>query len=267
MNELFRLKIVSKRQLTVPQRLMDITGLSQGDELHLRVSDGRITGVRPFPVRPEDQVSQEASARMDEAEAAFEQGDFEVEELEQLIGSQPAVETAPAEEAQPRGMEFRMEPERRPRRGRWKGPYPQRVPGYATYVNRFDLEDERSSPIFSSRPATRVSPRNFHRDDDKIYDSVGEALSDAGLDVADVEIAVQQGVVKLSGTVAERRERLAAEDIASQVLGVQDVENNIQVRLAPATAQSAVPDRTSIARTIDRARQRRGAEAGLPDEY
>jgi len=263
MNELFRLKIVSKRQLTVPQRLMDITGLSQGDELHFLVSDGRITAVRPFPVRPEDQVSQEASARMDEAEAAFEQGDFEVADLEQLIGSQPAPETAP-EEAERRGMEFRMEPG--PRRGRrWKWPYPQRVPGYATYVNRFDPEEERASPIFSGRPATRVSPRNFHRDDDKIYDRVGEALSDAGLDVADVEIAVQQGVVKLSGTVAERRERLAAEDIASQVLGVQDVENNIQVRLVP--AQSAVPDRTSVARTIDRARQRRGAEAGLGDDY
>jgi hypothetical protein len=252
---------------------MDITGLSQGDELQLLVSDGRIVNIRPFRVRPEDQVSEQASETMDLAERAFEEGEFEVEDLEHLVGTLPASQPTPVQEPIQEPDQLGLESPnwpgtRRGRRSRW--PRAQRVPGYATYGNRFGPPDDLSAQIFTGRSGIRVGPRNFRRDDDKIYDRVGEALSDAGLDVADVEIAVQQGVVKLSGTVADRWHRLAAEEIASEVLGVQDVENDIRVRPAPPTAAgpSPVPDRMSIAQAIERARLRRGAEAGtVADEY
>lgn len=34
-NELFRMKIASKRQVTVPQRLLDVLGVSEGDEIQI----------------------------------------------------------------------------------------------------------------------------------------------------------------------------------------------------------------------------------------
>ncbi len=50
--ELFRLKIASKRQVTVPQRLMQIFGIGEGDELQIEVMDGRVVSVEPCKVVP-----------------------------------------------------------------------------------------------------------------------------------------------------------------------------------------------------------------------
>jgi bifunctional DNA-binding transcriptional regulator/antitoxin component of YhaV-PrlF toxin-antitoxin module len=52
MNELFRLKIASKRQITAPQRLLDALNLSEGDEIQIEVSDGQVREVHPCKAVP-----------------------------------------------------------------------------------------------------------------------------------------------------------------------------------------------------------------------
>ncbi len=52
MQELFRMKIAGKRQLTLPQRLLDVLGLAEGDEIQIEVSDGQIVGTHACKTIP-----------------------------------------------------------------------------------------------------------------------------------------------------------------------------------------------------------------------
>lgn len=52
MKELFRLKIASKRQVTIPQRLLNLLNLTEGDEIRIEVEDGSIGHVEPCKVVP-----------------------------------------------------------------------------------------------------------------------------------------------------------------------------------------------------------------------
>ncbi|MBF6987911.1 BON domain-containing protein [Cupriavidus sp. IK-TO18] len=90
-----------------------------------------------------------------------------------------------------------------------------------------DLGDEWDAPT-QRRPA---GPRNYRRDDDRIHDDVCNRLArDDELDVSDVEVRVQEGVVTLEGKVNDRRTKYDIEDIAERVFGVQDVINHIRVQ-------------------------------------
>lgn len=97
-------------------------------------------------------------------------------------------------------------------------------PGYRAHPTRPDMP-ARAGAI---RPH---GPRNYQRADARIRDDVCErlAMHDA-IDVSEVSVDVEGGVVKLSGTVADRYARRAIEDIAEAVFGVQDVENHIRVQ-------------------------------------
>jgi bifunctional DNA-binding transcriptional regulator/antitoxin component of YhaV-PrlF toxin-antitoxin module len=52
MEELFRLKIAAKRQVTVPQRLLNLLHLEEGDEIRLEVTGDQITKVEACKVVP-----------------------------------------------------------------------------------------------------------------------------------------------------------------------------------------------------------------------
>jgi hypothetical protein len=76
-------------------------------------------------------------------------------------------------------------------------------------------------------------PKGFRRSDERIREDVCEALIAAvHLDVGDVSVDVENGKVKLGGTVPERRMKHAIEDVAAATRGVDEVEN--RVRLARA---------------------------------
>ncbi|MFJ4292585.1 BON domain-containing protein [Cupriavidus sp. NPDC089707] len=90
-----------------------------------------------------------------------------------------------------------------------------------------DVGDEWDGPT-QQRPA---GPRNYRRDDDRIHDEVCNRLArDDELDVSDVEVRVQDGVVTLEGKVNDRRTKYDIEDVAERVFGVQDVINHIRVQ-------------------------------------
>lgn len=73
-------------------------------------------------------------------------------------------------------------------------------------------------------------PRGYKRSDARIQDDVCDALTnDRYLDATDIEVAVQDGEVTLSGFVAGRRFRRDAEAIVEHVVGVKYVQNNLRI--------------------------------------
>ena len=74
MRELFRLKIASKRQATVPQRLLNLLHLSEGDEIRIEIEDDRITKVEPCKVVPTNLFSADVLTQLMAREAALEAG-------------------------------------------------------------------------------------------------------------------------------------------------------------------------------------------------
>lgn len=76
----------------------------------------------------------------------------------------------------------------------------------------------------------RTVPKGFRRTDERVCDEVCERLAEArDLDVSEVTVEVGSGIVTLSGTVSDRRAKYRVEDIAEQVMGVDEVRNNIRV--------------------------------------
>lgn len=77
----------------------------------------------------------------------------------------------------------------------------------------------------------RGGPKNYRRGDDRIHDEVCDRLAHAQeLDVSEVTVRVQDGLVTLEGHVGDRRSKYDIEEIAERVFGVQDVINHIRVR-------------------------------------
>lgn len=87
----------------------------------------------------------------------------------------------------------------------------------------------------------RNVPRGYTRTDERIRDQICERLTfTSGVDVGEVSVDVDKGKVTLSGTVHQRSQKYAIEDIADNTFGVTEVENNIRVekREAPGGATS-----------------------------
>ena len=73
-------------------------------------------------------------------------------------------------------------------------------------------------------------PRGYQRSDDRIREDINERLTDdAMIDASEIEVAVQNREVTLTGTVRDRNEKRRAEDIAEAVTGVAHVQNNLRI--------------------------------------
>ena len=83
----------------------------------------------------------------------------------------------------------------------------------------------------SDRPSYRGrGPKNYQRSDERIREEVCERLTmDHDVDASEIEVAVSDAVVTLSGTVNERHAKRIAEDLCESVRGVKDVQNNLRV--------------------------------------
>ncbi|AOZ10592.1 BON domain-containing protein [Cupriavidus malaysiensis] len=80
-------------------------------------------------------------------------------------------------------------------------------------------------------PPRRVAPKGYQRSDERIREDVCERLAYCeGIDVSDVSVEVDGGMVTLSGSVAHRGEKYTIEDVADDVFGVKEVSNQIRVR-------------------------------------
>jgi len=68
-------------------------------------------------------------------------------------------------------------------------------------------------------------------EDERIREGVKRHLTDDWhLDATDIDVAVTNGEVTLTGTVDSRIAKCLAEDCADSVLGVRDVTNNLRIR-------------------------------------
>jgi osmotically-inducible protein OsmY len=72
-------------------------------------------------------------------------------------------------------------------------------------------------------------PRNWRRSDERILEEISDRLTDdPKLDASEIEVAVAEGEVMLTGRVSDRAARRRAEDIAIAVRGVTHVRNDLR---------------------------------------
>lgn len=73
-------------------------------------------------------------------------------------------------------------------------------------------------------------PKGYRRSDERIREDVCECLTvDDRIDASNIDVAVQDGEVMLSGTVSSRDEKRRAEDLIEKLAGVKDVSNTLRV--------------------------------------
>lgn len=79
-------------------------------------------------------------------------------------------------------------------------------------------------------PYSGKGPKGYERPDERIKEEICERLSYHGfIDPSEVDINVEKGEVKLSGTCTNRREKRMIEDVADSVRGVRDVRNELSI--------------------------------------
>lgn len=97
-------------------------------------------------------------------------------------------------------------------------------------------------------------PKGYARPDERIRDDVNDRLTDDGwLDASNVEVAVSDREVTLSGTVTDRNAKRRAEDLAEGVSGVSHVQNNIRIKRNEATGTDVDVDRSDNTGVIAKA--------------
>ena len=104
-----------------------------------------------------------------------------------------------------------------------------------------DEEAERRRRMDRRREQFRGrGPKGYRRSDERIREDVNDRLSDDNyLDASEIEVAVSETLVTLTGTVETRADKRRAEDIVESVSGVTNVENRLRV-------QESSLDRTTI---------------------
>ncbi|HEY2375064.1 MAG TPA: BON domain-containing protein [Gemmatimonadaceae bacterium] len=80
-------------------------------------------------------------------------------------------------------------------------------------------------------PYVGVGPKGYRRTDERIHEEISDRLMmHPDVDASDIEVRVANGVVTLVGTTEDRHQKRIAEFIAEDVVGVDDVNNELKVR-------------------------------------
>jgi osmotically-inducible protein OsmY len=72
-------------------------------------------------------------------------------------------------------------------------------------------------------------PRSYQRPDERILDDLCERIARSGADAQEVEIEVSDAVVTLSGSVPSKLDRRIIQNIADDVLGVEEVHDHLRL--------------------------------------
>jgi hypothetical protein len=93
------------------------------------------------------------------------------------------------------------------------------------------MEEFEENREMRQGPHFGKGPKGWKRSDERIKEDVCEALYRSyDVDATHIDVAVNQGVVTLSGTVDSRDTKRLAEDVAEGVGGVHDVQNRLSFR-------------------------------------
>jgi bifunctional DNA-binding transcriptional regulator/antitoxin component of YhaV-PrlF toxin-antitoxin module len=74
MRDFFRLKLVSKRQITVPQLMLEKLRMQEGDELEFQIEEGSIVAVRPLKLVPTEFFSESMLRKLEERSRSMDAG-------------------------------------------------------------------------------------------------------------------------------------------------------------------------------------------------
>ena len=119
-----------------------------------------------------------------------------------------------------------------------------------------DEEAERRRRMDSYNESRRAShfgrgPKGYARSDTRILEDVSDRLTeDWRVDASEIEVVVVSAEVTLTGMVDSRDVKRRAENIAADVTGVKDVQNNLRVRqqqTPQSTGQSTLTGSSSSA--------------------
>ncbi len=91
---------------------------------------------------------------------------------------------------------------------------------------------DHSSPGYGSvlPNFSGIGPKGYIRSDEKIHDEVCEVLfRNPFVDASDIDVKVLNGIVTLSGTIANRSAKKEAERSTEDILGVIDVINDLRL--------------------------------------
>ncbi len=103
-----------------------------------------------------------------------------------------------------------------------------------TLAGPFDFLKPQSKPVVAAQSG---------QTNQQIANQVAASLKQAQLKGFDINIEVKQGVAKLTGKISDPQQKALATKAASQVEGVQSVDNQLQLVAAP--QQNAQPQRTA----------------------
>jgi len=109
-------------------------------------------------------------------------------------------------------------------------------------------------------------PKGYERSDERLREMICERLTDdPQIDASEVSVEVTNKVVKLTGSVEERRIKYQIEDVIEQCGGVRDIDNQLRVQSQGSQSQgsqsqgsqsqqygTALPDTSFAARSPDK---------------
>ena len=73
-------------------------------------------------------------------------------------------------------------------------------------------------------------PKGYRRSDERIREEVSEALTrHPEIDAGEIEVRVKDAIVTLSGTIESRHIKRLAEDCVEEVMGVNDINNELRI--------------------------------------
>lgn len=119
--------------------------------------------------------------------------------------------------------------------------YSARAEGGSGYAEHIGSSGSRSGGFRG------LGPRGYRRSDQRLCEDINERLTeDDSIDARDISVDVSDGVVMLSGEVAQRRLKHRIEDMVERCHGVQDIRNEIRVKRS--TDQSGLQGGTKHSR-------------------
>lgn len=90
---------------------------------------------------------------------------------------------------------------------------------------------ETSGEDISNISYAGLGPKGYRRSDSSLEEEVCELLTqDPYIDASEIFVAVEEGVVKLSGLVDDREEKFEIERSVDGIWGVEDIINDIKVK-------------------------------------
>jgi hypothetical protein len=92
-------------------------------------------------------------------------------------------------------------------------------------------------------------PKGYKRPDERIREEVAEVIARQGfIDASDVEVNVENGIVRLIGSVAQRRDKRGLEYLVERIHGVEEVRNELRLNHNPSINQfqNRIVDRAAV---------------------